>query len=173
MPAHFIQVRQREARALLAAVFRKAAVAHFAVPSEDANENPFTITLTGTGLYITQDTDGDGMNDVAEFNLSGLGFNWQVAQPALVSTLASGANSAGYFTAPQVQALHMDVPLIQRDPGTGAFTFTFGLQKSTTLQPGSFAPFPFTPGGTGVNAGKVQFQFTAPDNAAFFRLEPQ
>ena len=143
------------------------------IVSDDPAEGPLDVTLTGTAVSFTTDTDGDGMNDASEVQLAALGFDWQVSQPALVNTLTANASGAGFFTPTQVQALHMDVPLIQRAPGTGLFTFTFGLQKSTTLTPGSFAPFPFTPAGTSVNgAGKVEFQFTSPDNAAFFRLEP-
>ncbi len=33
-------------------------------------------------------------------------------------------------------------PLIQRHPTTGVFTLTLGVEKSTTLLPGSFTPFP-------------------------------
>jgi hypothetical protein len=36
-----------------------------------------------------------------------------------VSNLVTHANSAELYTPAQVQALHVDVPLIQRDPGTG------------------------------------------------------
>ena len=125
---------------------------------------------------LLTDTDGDGMNDVAEFNLSALGFDWQVSQTGLVNTLAGGAESAGYYTTAQVQALNVDVPLIQRDPGTGVFKLTLGVQKSTTLLPGSFTLFPMnTPGFTTTinGAGRLEFQFTVPDNAAFFRLQSQ
>jgi hypothetical protein len=80
-------------------------------------------------------------------------------------------NSAGYVSGSQVQSLNIGVPLLQRHPVTGVFTLTIGLQKSTTLQQGSFSLFPMTAPQTSVNgAGKLEFQFTAPDNAAFFRL---
>ena len=54
---------------------------------EPANEftNSFAIFLTGTGLSPWMDSDGDGMNDVLEYSMSHLGFDWQVPQPALVS----------------------------------------------------------------------------------------
>ncbi len=142
------------------------------IACNDADETTFDFAIRGRGLSYTTDTDGDGLNDAAEFLGAALGFDWQVSQPALVQTYNGMANGAGLYTTAQVQALHMDVPLLQRNPGTNTFTFTFGLRKSTTLAPGSFVPFPFTPAGTSVNgAGKVQYQFTSPDNAAFFRLE--
>ncbi|MEQ1853110.1 MAG: hypothetical protein ABMA01_16145, partial [Chthoniobacteraceae bacterium] len=134
--------------------------------------NPYDINLTGLALSFTQDTDGDGLNDASEFQMAALGFNWQVSQSALVNTLLNNANGAGLFTPAQVQALHIGVPLIQRNATTGVFTLTLGLQKSTTLLPGSFSPFPFTDPGTTINGqGKIEFQFTVPDSAAFFRLE--
>ena len=95
--------------------------------------NPFDIALTGTGLSTTTDTDSDGMNDAAEFNLSALGFDWQVSQVALVNALYAGANGAGLYTASQVQALHTGTPLIARDPLTGKFKLTRSWQKSTNL----------------------------------------
>jgi hypothetical protein len=67
-------------------------------------------------------------------------------------------------------------PLIQRHPTTGVFTLTLGVEKSTTLLPGSFTPFPMTGPGTSTvinGQGKLEFQFTVPDNAAFFQLKAQ
>jgi len=147
------------------------------VLSSDVADAIFDIALTATTLSFTADSDGDGLNDASEFQLAALGFNWQVNQAALVTTLFSnlaGAqpnlNAAGFFTTTQVQALHIDVPLISRAAGSGLFKLTLGLQKSTGLT--SFTPFPFTAGGVTVNGqGKVEFEFASPDDAAFFRLE--
>lgn len=142
--------------------------------------NPYDIQLTGRVLAFSEDTDGDGLSDASEFQLAALGFDWQVSQAALVNALFSNTagllpnlNAAGYYTTAQIQALNVDVPLLQRAPGTGVFTLTVGLQKSTNLAtPNSFVPFPFTSPGTVINGqGKIEFQFTAPDNAAFYRLE--
>lgn len=142
------------------------------IGSNDADEPTFTIILTGTGLLQSNDTDSDGLNDVAEFNLSALGYDWQTSQPALVTALHSGASSADLFTPSQVQALNVGTPLLTRNPATGEFTLTLGIEKSTTLQGGSFLPIPFTPGGTTINgAGEIELQFTSPDNAAFFRVQ--
>ena len=151
------------------------------IANNDANENPFDITLTGTAYSFTIDTDLDGLNDATEFQMAALGFDPAVNQTELVNTLfgnlggaQSNLNAVGYFTTSQVQTLHVDTPLIQRNPSTGIFTLTLGLEKSTTLQPGDFAPFPFTTPGTTINGdGKIEFQFTSPENAAFFRLEAE
>ena len=149
--------------------------AAFSISNNDDARNPFGINLSGTGLTSNNDSDGDGMNDASEFQMSAMGFDWQVAQTALVNTLMSNANGAGLYTAPQVHALNIGTPLLQSD-GLGQFKLTIGVEKSTTLLPGSFAPLPMTGPGTSTvinGQGKLEFLFTAPDNAAFFRLQAQ
>ena len=67
----------------------------------------------------------------------------------------------------------MDVPLIQRNPATGKFTLTIVVKKSPNLSL-PFTDFPLnTPGSSAVinPQGKLDFEFSAPDNAAFYRLE--
>lgn len=85
------------------------------IANDDSDESPFTIGLSGTALSSNMDTDGDGLNDAAEFWMSPLGFDWQVSQPSLVSALYTGANAAGLYTVQDVQA----------SPGT------FGLYSQT------------------------------------------
>src|SRR6185503_2478566 len=110
--------------------------------------------------------------DAAEFQLAVLGFDWQVAQSALVNSFTS---SNMLFTPAQVQALNVGVPLLTKDAGTGRFKLTIGVQKTTDLAL-PFADFPMNGAGftTIINgAGKLEFEFTVPDNAAFFRIESQ
>lgn len=137
--------------------------------------NPFDLLVTGSVLSFTNDQDGDGMSDAAEFQLSALGFDWQVSQPTLVSSYYAGANGAGLFSPAQVQALKVGVPLIQRNPATGVFKLSIGVKKTTNLSV-PFTDFPMNGPGTSTvinGSGKLEFQFTVPDNAAFFRLESQ
>ncbi len=151
------------------------------IASTDADENPFAFDVRATAFSTTADTDSDGLNDWAEFSWSALGFDWEVSQPALVSALFSKlgnapahVNAAGFFSTAQVQALNVGVPLIQRDPQTGTFTLTIGVAKSATLLPGSFDPFPMTAPQTIINgAGNLEFQFTVPDDAAFFQIRAE
>jgi hypothetical protein len=135
----------------------------------------FDISLRGQSFSFTTDTYGDGMSDAAEWLLAPLGFNWQLSQPALVNTYYANANAAGLYTASQVQALNVGAPLLTKNPSSGQFTLTIGVQKATNLsQP--FADFPMSGPGTSTlidGQGKLEFQFTVPDNAAFFRLEAQ
>lgn len=145
---------------------------------------PVTLTVTGASgppsvaaftvnaVSAANDTDGDGMNDAAEVRLSSFGFNWQVNQTAAVNTFYNNANQAGLYTTSQIQALNVDVPLLTRDPGTGIFKLTLGVRKSTDLE--TFVPFPMSDPQTIINPqGKLDFYFTSPDDAAFFRVEAE
>src|SRR5206468_2367346 len=108
--------------------------------------------------------------DASEFLLAPLGFNFQVNQTSLVNALINNANGAGLFTQSQLQALNVDTPLLAKDPNTGLFKLTIGVQKATQLT--NFFPFPMTAPQTTINAeGKLEFQFSTPDNPTFFRLE--
>jgi hypothetical protein len=75
--------------------------AQLSVVSNDTNNSPFIINLSGFGLGEDLDTDGDGLNDAAEFTMSSLGFDWQSSQPTLVTALYSNANRAQLFTQSQ------------------------------------------------------------------------
>jgi len=148
----------------------KTAALHIA--NNVVGKTSYDINLTGQAYSFTQDTDGDGMNDASEFQMAALGFDWQVSQPSLVNTYNSSANGAGYYSTTQVQALHIGTPLLARNPANGLFTLTIGVQKATDLF--NFTPFPMTTPQTVINpAGKLEFTFGVPDNAAFFRLEAQ
>ncbi len=122
-------------------------------------------------LPTNADSDNDGLNDAAEYNLRDLGFIWNESQPGLVNTLFTNAAGAGLFTTSQVQALHTGTPLIARDPATGKFKLTMDWKKSTNLT--DFIDFP-APVGSGASItpqGNVEFEFPSTDNAAFYRIE--
>jgi hypothetical protein len=146
-------------------------VATLTIPNNDSDESPFAIPLTGNSLTFTNDSDSDGLNDASEFQCAALGFDWQVNQAALVDTYYTYSNGAGLYTSTQVQALYVGTPLIERNPTTGIFKLTIGVEKSSDLS--SFNPFPMTAPQTMINDGKLEFQFTVPDNAAFFRVQAQ
>lgn len=148
----------------------KSAAIHIA--SNVAVKNPYDISLTGQAYSFTQDTDADGLNDASEHQMAALGFDWQVSQTALVDTLFDNANGAGLYTASQMQALNIGAPLLQRNPSTDTFTLTIGVEKSTDLT--TFSAFPMTAPQILINGqGKLEFQFSVPDAAAFFRLQSQ
>ncbi|MGL5018769.1 MAG: choice-of-anchor D domain-containing protein [Luteolibacter sp.] len=147
----------------------KTAAIHIA--SDDADENPFDIILSGHALTASADTDTDGLNDVAEYNMAALGFNWQVSQPGLVNSLFTNANGAGLYRTSQVQALKTGTPHIARDPATGRYKLTMDWKKSTDFT--TFTDFP-APAGSAVSIspqGDVELEFPSTDNAAFYRIE--
>jgi Immunoglobulin domain len=79
-------------------------------------------------------------------------------------------NNYGLYNLNQVQALHVGTPLLVKDPVSGKFKLTIGVKKSSDLL--NFTAFPISPGAAMLNAkGEMEFQFTSPDNAAFYRLE--
>jgi hypothetical protein len=142
----------------------KTAVLH--ISNNDSDESPFDITLTGVGVTSSQDTDGDGLNDAAEFQMEALGFNWQVSQPDLVNVYFANAEAGGLGSG---QGLHLDAPKLTKNPASGLFTLKIGIQKSTDLL--HFTPFLMTAPQTRISGdGKLEFEFASPDNAAFYRL---
>ncbi len=140
------------------------------IPNNDADEAAFSIALIGAGVSFTDDTDGDGLNDASEFKMSALGFNWLVPQPGLVSALFENAAGAGLCPVEQVKALRIGTPLLVRDPATGEITIEIGLEKSTDMK--SYTPVPFAAPQTAVRPdGKLEFRFSSPPAASFFRLQ--
>lgn len=144
------------------------------IDSSDPTRNPVDLTVQGVVLSGALDSDADGMNDLAESQLSVFGFDWRAGgteQTALVTSLLANSNSAGLYNLSQVQALHLDTPLLQKN-GAGQFKLTIGVEKSTTLLPGSFNSLPLTPSETTINGnGKLEFLFTSPEPVQFFRVE--
>jgi len=148
----------------------RSTVLHIA--SNDVNQNPFDITLNGQAFSTALDTDSDGMNDWGEYTLASLGFDWLVSQPGMVTTYFAGANANGLYTQAQFQALNIGAPLLGKNPTTGEFTLTIGVERSLDL--GTFDPFPMTAPQTLINAqGKLEFRFTVPEDAAFFQLRAE
>jgi streptogramin lyase len=142
------------------------------IASNDANENPFDINLTGLVFSTVADVDADGLNDWAEYQLSALGFNWQSKQLSLVSALTSGAQAAGLYTDLQLQALYPDATVLTPNPNTQQFKLTLGVKKSTDLQ--TFTPLPMSVPSTSINGeGNFEFLFNSPEPSAFFRVQAE
>ncbi len=142
------------------------------IVSTDTDENPFEIQLTGQSLSVDNDSDGDGLNDVAELRMAALGFDWQVPDPALVQTFQATASGAGYFGPEQVQSLRIAPPEISRNPASGMVKLTLFLEKASA--PSIYEPFPMSAPQTSINfQGELEFLFSVPDDAAFFRLETE
>jgi formylglycine-generating enzyme required for sulfatase activity len=139
------------------------------IASNDADENPFDLNLAGRALSDQDDTDGDGMNDVAEWNLAALGFDWQVDNSELVDLYFENAGLNGLFAESEVHTLRLTTPSISRDSATGEVTLTTDWQRSSDgIQ---FVNHAANPGEVSVDAnGDIQFEFPAVDGAAFLVL---
>ena len=136
-------------------------------------KNPFDISLTARALSHAEDSDGDGLNDASEFRMAAMGFDWETAQSALVNTYYAAAAGAGLLTESQIQAQQGTAPLIRRDPDTGAFTLTIGMEESANLLSGSFQHFPLTDPQVSVVNGQIVLEFASAGGKAFYRLFPE
>jgi Abnormal spindle-like microcephaly-assoc'd, ASPM-SPD-2-Hydin len=142
------------------------------ITSNDANENPFDIALTGTAYSTTIDTDGDGLHDWGEFQLSGLGFNWQTSQPTLVSALQNGAPAAGLFSTDQIQSLKVATSLTQDDLAPQPFKLSVSIEKATSGS--NYSPVPLNSVDTTINsAGNLELRFNAAEPGALFKVQTQ
>ncbi len=140
------------------------------ISNSDSDENPFEVALSSHALSPDHDTDSDGLNDVAELRMSGLGFDWQVANPSLVATFNATANQVGLFRPDQVRSLRVPPPTLSRGPGIGEMTLTLWLEKSSI--PTGYEFFPFVPADTTLTpGGELEFLFSVPDDTGYFRLE--
>ena len=140
------------------------------IQNGDSNENPFDIQLSGIGLSEADDTDADGLNDVAELRMAGLGFDWQVPDAELSATFHATSAPAGFFAPDRVQALNIVGPEISQDPASGHLKLKMFLEKSTDFT--HYTPFPMTLPETSINPeGELEFRFSVPGDPAFFRLE--
>jgi len=159
--------------------------------SNDADENPFDVTLTGVGV-VSGDTDGDGLSDLAEVNIHGtnpaladtdgdlvsdgtevdlaaLGFDPLADSTALRALLHSKSLGLGLYRTSDVQNLALGQPLLERNGSTGKFTLRIGLERSPDLR--AWSPLMgFTPT-YNATTGEVFLEFApAATGAEFYRV---
>lgn len=135
--------------------------------------NPNAFSLYTSTQYDQNRADGMNLilNHPNDFSLFTAG---QMADSRTLgrNDVTSDPNAYNLYTPSQVQALNVGVPLIQKNPTTGVFTLTLGVQKSSDLS--TFTPFPMTAPQCTINGqGRLEFQFTSPTNAAFFKVQAQ
>ena len=119
-----------------------------------------SLTLSQGNLYTQAQFDSAVKTGYDLGVLSGGGYADVLANP----------NNYGLYRLSQVQALHVGTPLLTKDSASGKFKLTIGVEKSANLV--NFLPMPIAAESATINAqGKMEFQFTAPDSAAFYRLE--
>jgi BspA type Leucine rich repeat region (6 copies) len=121
-----------------------------------------TLTLTQSTLYT------QGQYDSAL--QTGLSAGFSVGMATGRTQVTDNPNSYGLYRLAQVQSLNVGAPLLSKDQVSGKFKLTIGVKKSSDLL--KFIPFPIPTGAAVLNPqGEMEFQFTSPDNVAFYRLE--
>ena len=142
----------------------KTAALH--ITSNDSDESPFDISLSGRAFDPNADDDGDGVSNAAELNLASLGFDPLINNSNLVTTVRSN----GFYRASDVQTLALGSPLLlARDSTNGYFHLSIGVEKSPNLT--NWMPLiNFTPTYNTTN-GRIELDFP-PDasNAQFYRV---
>lgn len=109
----------------------KGATLHIA--SNDADENPFDIAITGRGLAPDSDDDSDGVTNLAEVNMAALGFDPLVDSTALRTLLHDNALGFGLYRESDMQGLALGAPLLAKDPDNGNFHLILGVLKSSDM----------------------------------------
>ncbi|MCW1922885.1 choice-of-anchor D domain-containing protein [Luteolibacter arcticus] len=138
----------------------------------NAAVDTFTVTLTGQALSSADDTDGDGINDVAELGMVALGFDWQVNDEELLLILQAGANTVGLYGETQVEAMNQGTPVITVHGGTGRYTITLPVEKSVDLM--DFDLFPVQAPAVSISGqGGLDLDITPSGSKGFFRFSPR
>ena len=139
-----------------------------AIVSNDSNTPVFSFSISGLGLSNDLDTDGDGLNDFAEFSLVSSGFDWTLAQPNQVNDLFANASLAGLFTQSEAAAIEGTAVLSDVDLTTNTAIFTIEMEESLDLE--SFAPLVIDPTNLSVDGnGNIRLEVDAPVGRKFYR----
>ena len=118
-----------------------------------------------------EDTDGDGISDSVEINLSVLGLDPAVPNPEL-AVLINGSLTDG-LSLSDIRRLKPGAPLLLPDPETGKFTLTLEYQTSADLE-SVFEAMPLSAGDVFITDGgtlEVEITPTPGDVRAFYRIE--
>ena len=135
----------------------------------NAGVSSFEVTLTGQALSSADDTDGDGINDVAELAMQEFGFDWQVNDEELVAVLQAGANTLGLYGESQVEAMNQGAEVITVHPSTGKYTIKLPVEKSVDLS--NFSLYPVQAPAVSIGGqGSLQIDLTPTGSKGFFRF---
>jgi hypothetical protein len=121
------------------------------------------------------DTDADGLNDLAEYELRTFGFDWNSPQASLVANLTlagllerSELSAAGFLPIASVPTVHLPAPALARNPSNGRLRMTMNLQRPSVS--GGLSDIPSVSGNIRVNsAGEIELEFL--ESAPFIRVD--
>lgn len=144
--------------------------------SDDFDESPYSIYLNGTSVSPSADSDGDGLEDYAEYQLSRFGFDRTVRQDDLVKSMFSGImhskanfNKIGYYTKEQLGSLRINAPLLEVDQTSGKIVGTIRLEQSTDLI--KWNPFPLKGNNFSIQSNGEGRLSIDPGSKSFIRIE--
>ncbi len=138
------------------------------ITSSDPDDPVFTINISGSAYSSTSDTDGDGLNDWAEYQGGLLGLDWQVSQPALVEAFHDAAHGAGLVDPVEVGWVSGSFVLVTEDPATDMFSLRLRLWESPDLS--TFVPMVLNPANLTVNPdGDIQYDFSTDEGKRFYQ----
>lgn len=106
------------------AIGTETAALHFA--SNDSDENPFDINLTGKSLAPNADDDGDGLTNAVEVNLAPYGFDPLVNDSARLAFLRAN----GLYQASDMQAIALGHPVLEKDATTGHLHLSISASRN-------------------------------------------
>jgi hypothetical protein len=140
------------------------------ITSGDPDHPVFTVNISGPAFSGTADTDGDGMNDWAEYRGRALGLDWETSQPGLVGAFLDTAHAAGLVYPEEVGGVSSSLVLVSRDPVTGLFSLRIRLWECSDLLAPDFVPMSILPGNLNVNGdGEIQYDFSSDEEKMFYR----
>ena len=138
------------------------------IVSNDADESPFDINLTGGAVVATGDEDGDGIQNGTEVALAAVGFDPLVDNSALRALLQANAAGLGLTGGVNEEFLALGSPVLEKNPTTGKFHLRISLERSTNLN--TWSPLPgFTPTFDPVN-GWIDVEITPGGSNEFLRV---
>ena len=138
----------------------------------DATFPELTFGISGLALSSETDTDGDGLNDWAEYRLSPNGFDWEKPQPNLVDQYYEFASLAGLFTKEEAGGITANFTITDVNPNTGTAGLVFGLEQSPDLTEGSFSPIFANPANLSVDEqGRIIYEVEADKGKRFYRAQ--
>lgn len=142
------------------------------ITSDDPDYSPsYSASLSGLGLSNSQDGDNDGMNDWAEYDLRGFGFDWQARQDNLVADYYGKAPSAGLVALDQVGSLKAGAALLDVNLSTNRAKFVIELKQSNDLA-APFSSISANPARLSVDAqGRIVYEVDAPAGKRFYLME--
>ena len=135
------------------------------VTSNDSDTPVYSANLQAQALSQSTDTDGDGMNDWAEYLLRGNGFDWAANQTNKVNDFYDFVSAAGLYTEDQVGGVLGSLG-IHAEAGT--VKLIIGLEESGDLQ--NFTPHNANPAAVSVNGnGDIEYNLGVPAGKKFYR----